>query len=336
MNYKYFDYDSSMKLEGMMIRSFVRKLKDRLPTGVLYEGLKKQRWLMRREQNPIFRGLMLALYKTRRDVYFKGGGRNRYARNIRLYNELHTLLPFELTLRKTTMQIKDLILPVPKGYEKSIFAEEFTDVVLHYIVGLDNIDRFRVFQGEGSYENPAYVTVKKGDIVLDCGANMGLYSAVASREGGVVYAFEPSKFIIDKYLHITAEENPNINIVNMALSNKKGKAEFIIEEIDLGHSRLKNEEGKRTEQVIVTTIDDFVREQKLERVDFIKADIEGAERNMLRGATWVLKHFAPKLSICTYHFPNDPEVLEKIIKEANSNYIVHHEPKKLYAWCHEK
>lgn len=44
------------------------------------------------------------------------------------------------------------------------------------------------------------------------------------------------------------------------------------------------EESKRTEKVIVMAINDFLREQKLERVDFIKADIEGMERNMLRGA----------------------------------------------------
>lgn len=231
------------------------------------------------------------------------------------------------------MKIKDLVIPVPRGHERSIFAEEFTDVVLHYIVGLENIERFRIFQGEGSYENPAYVIVKRGDVVLDCGANMGLYSAVAAREGGMVYAFEPSKFIVDKYLRITAEENPNISILNMALADQKGVSEFIIEEANLGHSRLKDEEGKKTEKVVVTTIDDFVKEQKLERVDFIKADIEGAERNMLQGATWVLKYFAPKLSICTYHLPDDPEVLERIIKKANPDYIVHHEPKKLYAWC---
>lgn len=322
------------QVERMTKGNVFEKIGNRLPKGELYELLKKQRWVMKRESDSMLRGLMQTLYKKRRDVYFKGGGqKNRYVRNIRLYNELYSLLHFKITPRKTAMQVKDLILPVPKGYEKSIFAEEFTDVVLHYIVGLSNIDSFRLFQAEGSYENPAYVTVKKGDIVLDCGANMGLYSAVASREGGVVYAFEPSNFIIEKYLHITAEENPNIHIVNSALSDQRGEAEFIIEEIDLGHSRLKDEEGKKTEKVIVTTVDDFVREQELERVDFIKADIEGAERNMLQGATWVLQYFAPKLSICTYHLPDDPDVLEKIIKKANPDYIVHHEPKKLYAWC---
>ena len=69
----------------------------------------------------------------------------------------------------------------------------------------------------------------------------------------------------------------------------------------------------------------------MESVDFIKADIEGAERYMLMGARETLGKFAPKLSICTYHFPDDPEVLEKIILEANPNYKIEHRWKKLYA-----
>jgi len=314
------------------------KLKKRMPGGELYENLKEEKRLLLNEQNLLFKKLMLSMYQNRRDIYFRGRGSEKadVIRNIRQYDELKSILHFTPITGKGAMQIGDLIVPIPRGYEKGIFASEFRDVALHYIVGLENIDRFRIFQGEGSYENPSYVFVEKGDVVLDCGANLGLYSAVASREGAMVYAFEPLKIIIDKYLHITAKENPNIVIVNKALSDKKGEAEFIVEEINLGHSRLKDEEGKTTEKVAVTTIDDFVRERKLERVDFIKADIEGAEREMLKGAAWVLKHFAPKLSICTYHLPDDPEVLEKIIKDANPDYIVHHEPKKLYAYVNRR
>jgi FkbM family methyltransferase len=51
-----------------------------------------------------------------------------------------------------------------------------------------------------------------------------------------------------------------------------------------------------TEKISVTTLDKFVEENKLERVDFIKAYIEGAERDMLRGATVV--HLRHKLFAC--------------------------------------
>ncbi len=67
-------------------------------------------------------------------------------------------------------------------------------------------------------------------------------------------------------------------------------------------------------------------------MDFIKADIEGAERKMLKGAKETLRKYAPKLSICTYHLPDDKEVLTKIILEANPAYIITYKWDKLYAY----
>jgi hypothetical protein len=67
-------------------------------------------------------------------------------------------------------------------------------------------------------------------------------------------------------------------------------------------------------------------------VDFIKADIEGAERLMLKGAQKTLARFAPKLALCTYHLPDDPDVMEKLIMEANPNYKIVHKWFKLYAY----
>ena len=80
----------------------------------------------------------------------------------------------------------------------------------------------------------------------------------------------------------------------------------------------------------MNTIDDYVSENGIVRVDFIKADIEGAERDMLRGVVKILQRFKPKLSICTYHLKDDPEVLESIVKNAVPEYKVHHAYKKMY------
>ena len=83
--------------------------------------------------------------------------------------------------------------------------------------------------------------------------------------------------------------------------------------------------------VKVTTIDQFVSENQIRKVDFIKADIEGTERYMLKGATETLRRFAPKLAICTYHLKDDPLVLDSIIKEANPAYTVMHTRHQLFA-----
>ncbi|MDF2530903.1 MAG: methyltransferase FkbM family [Clostridia bacterium] len=46
----------------------------------------------------------------------------------------------------------------------------------------------------------------------------------------------------------------------------------------------------------------------------------------------MLKNHAPKLAICTYHLPDDKEVLERLILEVNPNYQIIHKWKKLYAY----
>jgi hypothetical protein len=52
---------------------------------------------------------------------------------------------------------------------------------------------------------------------------------------------------------------------------------------------------------------------------------------MLRGAKRILKEFAPKLSICTYHLPDDPQVLRELILEANPRYHIVEKFSKMYA-----
>jgi uncharacterized protein Usg len=46
----------------------------------------------------------------------------------------------------------------------------------------------------------------------------------------------------------------------------------------------------------------------------------------------LLKTYAPKLAICTYHLPDDKEVLTKLILQANPNYKIEYRWKKLYAF----
>jgi len=67
-------------------------------------------------------------------------------------------------------------------------------------------------------------------------------------------------------------------------------------------------------------------------LEFIKADIEGSEREMLKGAVKTLKKFTPKLSLCTYHLPDGKEVLTNLILAANPNYVIEYKWEKLFAY----
>jgi len=185
-----------------------------------------------------------------------------------------------------------------------------------------------------SYKDGAFdVTIKKGDVVIDAGAWIGDFSAYAVYKGAVTYAFEPTE---DNYNLLCKTNDLNkgkIYPIKKGLGSKECELSITINKEHTASNSFVMK-GKTTaveERIKVTTLDKFVEENNLKQIDFIKADIEGAEREMLRGAVNTLKTFAPKLTICTYHLPDDREVLEKLILEINPCYKIVHLPDKLFA-----
>jgi FkbM family methyltransferase len=203
------------------------------------------------------------------------------------------------------------------------------------------VERLELIMLEGPYgwqDGDFDVTVHKGDIVIDAGAWIGDFAAYAASKGASVYAFEPTAEIF-AMLEETAQLNGHITPVRKGL----GQAD---QTVTLYHAEPENSGGNTTlrkrllkdsknpvstETIDVTSLDDFVRENSIPRIDFIKVDIEGAERDMLKGARHVLKTFAPRLALCTYHLPDDPEVMARLIKEANPDYRIVQRRHKLYA-----
>ncbi len=184
---------------------------------------------------------------------------------------------------------------------------------------------------DGAYER-GNVYCKQGDIVIDAGAHAGIFACYAANKGCKVYACEPDQRAI-KVLKQQQKLYPeNIEIIEKGLWDKCGQISFY-ESDNSEISSICMPRGKVEEHIIdVITIDELIDSNTIPRIDYIKADIEGAERNLLRGAKKTLKMFAPKLSICTYHFPEDKTLLEEIIKEANPEYVVEYQWRKLYAY----
>jgi FkbM family methyltransferase len=159
---------------------------------------------------------------------------------------------------------------------------------------------------------------------MDVGAWIGDFSAYASSKGAITYAFEPTQDIYE-LLSETIKLNDGggkIYPVKKALGNQNGEINISIETRSSGANSITMNRGDMGEKITIVKLDDFVKENNIDKVDFIKADIEGAERELLQGAVNVMKTFAPKLAICTYHLPDDPEVLAKIIMDANPNYKI--------------
>ncbi len=187
-------------------------------------------------------------------------------------------------------------------------------------------DYSRIDEGTYSYND---VIIESGDVVVDAGAHVGIFSALAAYMGAdKIYSFEPMQTNY-KFLQRQAAEYSQIVPVNKALDIE---CRDMYISIDGSKSSLfQQNDNFDKELVSCCTLDEYVFNNNIGRIDFIKADIEGAECNMLRGDTRVLREYAPKLAICTYHRPTDKEDITKIIKEANPKYKIEYKWKKLFA-----
>lgn len=185
---------------------------------------------------------------------------------------------------------------------------------------------------EGPYEYDR-VVMREGDTVINCGASIGLFTQIGINRKCKMYCFEPAKKQLRELRKVVSfYPNADVTICKKALSDKVGLRRFYIHksfEYD-GFYRKKDclEECK----VETITIDEYVKRNRINKIDFIKSNIEGAEREMLLGATDTLKKYAPKLSIRANHLPDDVEVVTSIIKNANSKYHVIHKYKNIYAY----
>lgn len=219
-----------------------------------------------------------------------------------------------------------IILQRPSYEDYKCFKAEFLDIIMPTITnGTDKTIPYL----EGPYEN-GNVCLEGGYVVLDLGANYGLFSSLASSKDCLVYAFEPTKHIVERYLNNLALIDENIKIINKAVSNCTGIVHFKEYQGKSSCNKIVDGNEECTE-VMAITIDNFVQEEGLSSVDFIKADIEGAERLMLEGARYTLKEMAPKLAICFYHCLDDLKILTGLIKDANPKYQIDVKYKKIYA-----
>ena len=245
--------------------------------------------------------------------------------------------------RENYYQIKDVKLPIlGVDDENMLRGLVLGDTFYSYLYCSDKydertFDKCDKFLGEGLYglvNSQVNVTVEPGDIVIDAGSWIGDFAAYASVRGATTYAFEPADETF-AYLEQTAKLNKNIIPVKKGLSDENTSTTLYVNvEGNSGGNALRlktNEEMKASSSVETVKLDDFVHENNLPRVDFIKSDIEGFERHMLAGAQGVLREFAPKLALCTYHLPDDPEVMADLIKQANPKYNIVQKRKKLFA-----
>lgn len=215
----------------------------------------------------------------------------------------------------------------------SALSTECNEILAEYILSRRLDDYYAILDSEGPYEIEE-VALHEGDVVIDAGANLGVFSVLAAaKKAKKVYAFEPLELVCE-----ILRQNISINgyldkiiIEPLGLSNQTSMVPLYSDN-GIDTASLVFRRDSNISMISCTTLDDWVEEHDIQQIDFIKADIEGAERELLKGAQETLRRFKPRLAICTYHLPDDPQVLKELIKQAVPEYKIIQKRKKLFAW----
>jgi len=149
--------------------------------------------------------------------------------------------------------------------------------------------------------------LKPGMLFFDIGANLGQYTLLAAKRVGTegqVHSFEPcNRMFAEMEFNVKLNELSNICVLNKtALSNKVGTAKLSRYEAgsevygSLGAQYQSDTPIIDHEVVKTTTLDTYVEEKGIDRIDLIKMDIEGAELLALQGSEHTLsKSIAPAI-----------------------------------------
>ena len=150
--------------------------------------------------------------------------------------------------------------------------------------------------------------LEPGGVFVDIGGNTGIYTIKAAQffrqhGGGTVVTYEPlPEMLMDLERNIRLNGFDNVRLRSFCLGETPGAAEFWINFNRPASSSLVNHDA--TAQRVSTMVfrfDDVFPLEKLDRLDYVKMDVEGAEAQVLAGARATLKKFRPIVQMETGH-----------------------------------
>ncbi len=176
--------------------------------------------------------------------------------------------------------------------------------------------------------------VKKGEVIYDIGANIGLYALALSKyqPDNLVYAFEPTPETFDKLKSNLAlnRTSDNVKPFQIAIGNTNGQSDFIVSS---QHERSSfyqsgatfgNAQVKSVVKVDVRTLDSFIGQMPAPQ--HIKIDAEGSEAIILEGAAETIRKYKPLLYIEPHSFDLEDKItmILQLLDYEFENYSGHY------------
>jgi len=180
----------------------------------------------------------------------------------------------------------------------------------------------------GVYENQEISLMQQmcrpGMTMIDVGANVGLYTAIAGLglgESGRVFAFEPEPESFE-CLQKTVNENglTNVTVVQAAAAAENSKTKLYTSSLNRGDHRMyRNEHSDGSVEIDTLKLDDYLENKLVKGVDVIKIDVQGFEGHVIAGLEGTICR-SPSLAMLMEFWPkgllsagtSPVELLEKL------------------------
>lgn len=149
-------------------------------------------------------------------------------------------------------------------------------------------------------------SLRPGMTFIDVGANVGYYSLMASAVAGPsgrVLVIEPNPDLC-KCLKETIRDNRirNIAVARAAMADQSGWADlFVPKQPENNTATMVPNNAGRPVRVRVLTLDEYLEQQQVATVDFLKIDVEGFEDKVLGGARSALRDKHIRAVLCEFN-----------------------------------
>ncbi|HYD89942.1 MAG TPA: FkbM family methyltransferase [Flavobacterium sp.] len=208
-----------------------------------------------------------------------------------------------------TIEGDDDVKVVLKGYKYPLYwPKSFSFNRLDQVV-CETFD-----SNDWHYYQKEHTEIKNGEHLLDIGTAEGLFPLTVQEMCTHIYLIEPGK-TFNATLNKTFEPiQDKITIYNVAVGNEDGEIMFSEDSLD---GKITNGTEANSEKITICRIDTLMKDKK---VTYLKADIEGFEQEMLKGAAETIIRNKPKIAITTYHDQNNPDEIITLIKSYVPEY----------------
>ena len=212
-------------------------------------------------------------------------------------------------------------------------VETYTEIIECRLTGRLPIERF--ISSDVYFKMPMFRMMTDKEVFVDCGAFVGdtVEQYLFSHGGmfGKIFAFEPDRINFDamtarverlnKEWALTADKIQPIN-AGVGLTTTKG----VIENHNGLGTNISEDTNLIGDAIKIYALGDFFKDQ---RIDFLKADIESFELDMLQGAEKIIRRDMPKIAVCIYHNSSDIYQILLWLNSLNLGYkfsVRHHSP----------